>query len=385
MQASYAQSIESLVARPGSPNTDSPSVFTVTLSSDTGSYACAFEIDFGDGTSPEKRRVFRESDRVINASHTYSSAGSYTVTARGFFSFLDSGPSIQSLLPTVPCVGTKSVVVSVQPVASECIAPREETRVIDCPSGAVGKIYQRRSFSCPGPMAGPWVVTSDDCKISPIEPPERSPDSEASALIAAGWRAFVGSSGGVEEFEAVRMTSEGVRLSRISGATNALSVGLNNLSVFHRCSSDTRIRDYDLGKKIASSEVGKNSYSSDNFIWGVFLRREVADTQKFVSFLNTYEKNHSVTAYLRKSSGRLPKDTAAAVKFLKNEASKGDYQAAKWVAFHYECGMNQIDISTAKEWMALAVSNARKSDAPINVQRAIEERLSRLVILGKRF
>ncbi len=385
VNASFAQTISTLTPEKGNLEAGSLASFEITLASETSSYACAFEIDFGDGTPPEKQRVLTESELVVRVSHSYKDPGSYTVTAKGFFSFLDSGPSIKSLLPMLPCVGSKSVVVSVSPPEIICTAPKDETRVVGCPAGTVGSITQRRTFTCPGPTAGQWVVVTDSCKSPVTAPVEQVPEGGAAALIAQGWGAFIGRAGGVEEFEALRITSEGVRIAKVTGQKNTMSVGLNNLAVFHLCSADVRIRDRELGRKIAGNEVGINSYSSDNYIWGVFLRREQADIKKFLSFLDTYERNHPVTAYIKKSSGRLPKDTIEAVKFLQKEAAGGDYLAAQWVAFYYECGTDQIDIPSAREWMALASSNARKSAAPRDMQRAIDERLSRLVILGKRF
>lgn len=380
---SLAQNIQSVAVASSETRLGAGTEFSVRLKSDSDTYACAFEIDFGDGSSPKAYRAFQESDGLIRGVHTYLAVGEYVIRVKGAVSFLDRGFSIQSLLPVLACSGDATTKVSILPakVGSACIPLPDETQTVECPLGGIGKINQRRSFSCPGPVPGPWITVSDTCRSKEdvvARASEGRGRENGGDLINAGWWAFIGKAGVVDEFEALRLTSEGVRLSKLSNAEHIASIGLNNLSVFHQCALDPRVRDYELGRKIAKREIGKNNFTSENYIWGVFLRKENPDWEEFVSFLREHRRNHPVTNFIARGNGRPPANYEAALKVLMREGRLGDHHAAKWVGYAYECGPDPINVGEAMRWMTISFEAAKRAGVSDRELRSIEERLSRL-------
>jgi hypothetical protein len=361
--------------------------FKIRLRSDTDTFACAFEIDFGDGSERRKIRVFSEKDATVEVNHTYRSPGVYAAKVDGALSLLDEGLSIKSfksLLPALPCEGSRAFALNVVAAGDQtgCIPPSDESREIPCSDGLTGRVVQRRSFSCPGPTPQQWVTESSDCRVKPGSEGS-GVEVGAAELINRGWASFVGRSGIVDEFEAFRLTAEGVQKARSAKSQGVKSIGINNLRVIHMCARDPRVRDYSFGRKVGSTEVGRNRYSSDNYIWGVFLRAEEADSDAFISFLKKELRSHPVTGYIEKNSGRLPRNSAEAVRILKLAADRSDHDAAKWVGYFYECGPAAIDIASALKWMSLAAENAEKNGAHDGVRKSINDRLTRLKLLNQ--
>ncbi len=205
---------------------------------------------------------------------------------------------------------------------------------------------------------------------------------EAATLINSGWNLFLGSSGAIDEFEALRLITEGVEIARAFNDTHALSIGLNNIGVIHQCSKDIRVRDYSLGRKIVSREVANNWYSTDNTIWNVFLREEEAlDQKKFLDLLKTEFKNHIVAKYIQKNKGRLPANKSEALRLLEVEGQRGDPYAAKWLALKYECGPKDIDLDRSLKWFSISVTNAKKIGLPSQFVKSVLDRKNRIEIL----
>jgi hypothetical protein len=205
--------------------------------------------------------------------------------------------------------------------------------------------------------------------------------TEAGRLVNDGWSMFVGTNGVVDEFEALRLTAEGVQLARLVNAPQALSIGINNLGVIHMCAADARVRDYDFGRKVSEREVGKNDMSTDNFIWGVFLGKEKVDSSKFLAILKSNLGNHPVSRYVKQNNGRLPKTRLDALKILEREALNGDPEAAKWMAYQFECSKGDIDIKNAIFWFSLSGENAIKKNLSELQRWSIDQRRNRLAIL----
>lgn len=361
--------------------------FKIQLQSKTDTYACAFEIDFGDGSVRRRFRVFSEKDATLEVSHAYRSSGVYAVKVDGTLSLLDEGISIKSLnslFPALPCEGSKAIALNVVSANEQtgCVPRPDESREISCSDGLTGRVVQRRSFSCPGPTASPWFTETSECRV---DSSSKGPALEAGAaeLINKGWLSFVGKAGSVDEFEALRLTAEGVQRGRSGTNQELISIGINNLGVIHMCARDPRVRDYSFGRKVSSREVGKNKFSSDNYIWGVFLRAEEADSKAFIKFLRSERKSHAVTGYIERNSGRLPKNRAEALRILEGAAAGGDYNAAKWIGYFYECGPAAIDVPSALKWISLAAENAKKGEAPEGDRSSINTRLERLRLLSQ--
>ena len=49
---------------------------------------------------------------------------------------------------------------------STCVPQAAQTQTLSCPSGQTGIITQTRTSTCPGPVYGPWVTTSNTCKAA---------------------------------------------------------------------------------------------------------------------------------------------------------------------------------------------------------------------------
>jgi len=53
---------------------------------------------------------------------------------------------------------------------STCVPLAPQSQTLTCPVGQTGSITQTRTSTCPGPVWGPWVTTSDTCKPSTCVP-----------------------------------------------------------------------------------------------------------------------------------------------------------------------------------------------------------------------
>jgi hypothetical protein len=256
-----AQTFDTFNASKSNLEVNETVIFNIQLQSESEMYGCAFQLDFGDGSAQKKFRVHSEKDATLQVRHAYSRPGIYAAKVDGSTSLLDEGlslKSLNSLLPAFPCTGSMAIALNVVEISADltgCTPPADESRVAPCAEGSVGKIVQRRSYSCPGPTAQPWVTESMDCVVQPEAQASVSGDSPV-ALINRGWASFVGKSGRVDEFEALRLTAEGVQKARSEGSQMKwlISLGLNNLSVFHKCSRDPRIRDHSIAQAIGLKE-----------------------------------------------------------------------------------------------------------------------------------
>jgi len=149
-----------------------PLTIRVQLSSPSGSYACGLQVSTGDG-KVHNYRIFEEKEASFELVHTYSAPGTFSI-------LVDGKGFIRGLRSTFPCQGTKSVAVAVSSSASgamqsQCVAPSDEYRSVDCPPGTVGKIVQKQTYTCPGPIASGWTTQLMECKAaSPtVSPPPR--------------------------------------------------------------------------------------------------------------------------------------------------------------------------------------------------------------------
>jgi len=177
-----SQEISSVSVSKPSVAVGEPVLIRVSVVSSTGSFACGLEVVTGDGKT-HNVRIFEEKDATFQVSHTYNSPGNYSI-------LVDGKGFIRGLKSTPPCSGTKSVAVAVATTTTStstqpsCIAASDEYRSIDCPAGTVGKIVQKRSYSCPGPVASGWSTQSTDCKavttgVNPAAPVGRTPPAPA--------------------------------------------------------------------------------------------------------------------------------------------------------------------------------------------------------------
>jgi hypothetical protein len=177
-----SQEISSVSLSKPSVAVGEPVLIRVSLVSPMGSFACGLQVVTGDGRKHDVR-IFEEKDATFEVSHTYNSPGTYAIQ-------VDGKGFIRGLKSTFPCSGTKSVAIAVATTSTStqpsCIAPSDEYRTVDCPIGTVGKIVQKRSYSCPGPVASGWSTQSTDCKavmtgVNPAAPvggvPRQTPPS----------------------------------------------------------------------------------------------------------------------------------------------------------------------------------------------------------------
>lgn len=202
--------------------------------------------------------------------------------------------------------------------------------------------------------------------------------------ITTGWGLFIGKNGSVNELEALRLTAEAIKSAESANNERATSVYRNNLGVIHMCALDPRVRDYELGRKIMKREFGKNNISSDNYIWGVFLRVEETNEKEFISVLKEQRPTHLISKYIQANNNRLPKGLADALKILEAGAYKGDYEAAKWIAYQYECSRKPLDLKEAERWFSRALALQRENpNVGEREIRSLEERLTRIQILKR--
>lgn len=205
-----------------------------------------------------------------------------------------------------------------------------------------------------------------------------------SIQTTTGWGLFIGKTGNVDELEALRLTAEAIKSAELASNERAASVHRNNLGVIHQCALDPRVRDYELGRKIMNREFGKNNFSNENYIWDVFLRKEEANEKEFISFLKERRPTHLIAKYIQANNNRLPKRTADALKILEGGAYKGDYEAAKWIAYQYECSNRPLDLKEAERWFARALALQRQNPSVEDRERrSLEERSTRIQILKR--
>jgi hypothetical protein len=193
-----------------------------------------------------------------------------------------------------------------------------------------------------------------DASKFPINWTISQPPKIETSHINAGWALFIGSAGNIDEFEALRLTAEGMRAAEEKNNRQAASIARNNLGVIHKCSRDPRVRDYELGESLGARETGENHYSNENFLWNSFLRRVPTREHEFLSYVNTNLKSHSIAKLIALNNGKLPRVTSEAIKLLERAARAGDHNAAKWIAYQFECSEKPIDLVSAEQWYSRA-------------------------------
>ncbi len=210
-------------------------------------------------------------------------------------------------------------------------------------------------------------------------------EEAARNLVNKGWAAFVGRDGSVSELDALRLIGEGVRLAKDRDET-VYSVGMNNLSVVHMCAAEASVRDYDFGRKLQLRQLGKNSYTNDNYLWAVFLREENLGSISVSDYYGAIKegfKTHPINRYSIRLNQKLPNSREHALQILVDEAKKGDPYAAQRIAFSYECSRGPIKMQEAILWYEFALELMR-TVADTNPRKiSLRERLNRLKYLSK--
>ncbi len=224
------------------------------------------------------------------------------------------------------------------------------------------------------------------------EPTRLSPEA-AEALINQGWREFLGASGIVNERKARDLTLLGVdaineesikslKPSEIADMRYARSVGLNNLKVFDHCAIDAQVRNQQQSQSIHSRQEYLDHFSIENFLWNVFLKRQsVRDVTEFIQFLQTLSNPHPINRYVAKLGSRLPDSVNEAYRVLEEFAIDGDPEAAKWMAYRYECREAPPQIHQAMTWYRVAISNFEKAGGTQPKAAETKKRLQRLNLI----
>lgn len=132
-----------------------------------GSYSCGLRLQMGDGESRDIRGTDAQ-DGTITVGHRYPNPGTYSIRVEG-------KSLVRGLNSLQACPGTRALQVTVAPPKPSCVQPPDEYRAVECPTGTVGKILQKRTFACPGPVPGAWTTESTDCRAAPVAAPAPAP------------------------------------------------------------------------------------------------------------------------------------------------------------------------------------------------------------------
>jgi hypothetical protein len=155
----FAQRLERIDIDKTSPFVGETVRFSIALRSDSEIFGCGFEVDFGDGNK-RQIRILSKADSPATVEHVYKKEGNYAVKIDGVF--LQRG--LKSVSACEKSLAQSVLVRSAMTKTPECIPPPDEYRAISCPPKTIGTIIERRTFSCPGPIAGPWSPQSIDCR-----------------------------------------------------------------------------------------------------------------------------------------------------------------------------------------------------------------------------
>lgn len=214
-------------------------------------------------------------------------------------------------------------------------------------------------------------------------PETRQPIVDPRDLINRGWGEFVGRSGIVNESKALELTIDGFNGLKQSQNDQARSVGLNNISVFHSCSFNKKIRNCQRALDMRVNGEYKDAFSVDNMIWHIFLNRFPSITSSnFVDNLKVHYPTHPVNRYVDRLGGRLPNSQKEAYAILEGAADEADPDAARWLAFRYECGEEAPQIHMSIEWYRKAVDFYTRAGAPQSRIDSVQQRLRRLILVG---
>jgi len=173
--------------------------------------------------------------------------------------------------------------------------------------------------------------------------------------INSGWGMFIGEDGYVDEVEAVKRTFSGYKalLKLKERDAEAISVALNNISVFLQCAYDPSIKNIDLA--LGLKQKYEDSYSRKNLFWEVFLRRRddfsIVDLRNMAKGENA---SHPVMNYLADLNWQLPATSDMAYQFVRIKALMGDAAAAERMAYFYECSAKLVDVDSALSWYRAA-------------------------------
>lgn len=132
-----------------------------------GSYSCGLRLQMGDGESRDIRGTDAQ-DGAITVGHRYPNPGTYSIRVEG-------KSLVRGLNSLQACPGTRAVQVVVTNPKPACAPPPDEYRAVECPTGTQGKILQKRTFACPGPVPGAWTTESTDCRAVPVAAPTPAP------------------------------------------------------------------------------------------------------------------------------------------------------------------------------------------------------------------
>jgi tetratricopeptide (TPR) repeat protein len=205
-------------------------------------------------------------------------------------------------------------------------------------------------------------------------------------LINLGWGLFTGLDGKVDEKAAYEYTKYGLQKAfsdlqeNFRFNSHIVSGALNNIGVFHCCSGEPSIRNWNLGHAYFEEayKYKGSSYAPSNLLWQFFLRERYLSNEEVKQLAEELQYNHKVFKYLNKL-GRLPKNPQEAISFLIDEAKLGDPDAAQWIAYSLECGTEKLDFN-ATEWYKFSLSNSVYGSETYNTAAI---RLQRLELLKK--
>lgn len=183
-------------------------------------------------------------------------------------------------------------------------------------------------------------------------------------FVNLGWGLFIGRGKKVDEKAAYEFTNYGLQkaLSDLqkdfSYNSNIVSTALNNIGVFHCCSAESSIRNWNLADAYFEEayKYKGSSYTPSNLLWQFFLRERYLNGEEVTKLAEEVKYNHKVFKYLNKL-GRLPQNPQEAISFLVDEAKLGDPDAALWIAYRFECGPQKLNFN-AIEWYKFSLSNS---------------------------
>ena len=207
-------------------------------------------------------------------------------------------------------------------------------------------------------------------------------------LVNLGWGLFIGRGGKVDEKAAYGYTKYGLQKAlsdlqeNFSSNSHIVSVALNNIGVFHSCSAEPSIRNWNLSNAYIEEayKYKGSSYAPSNLLWQFFLRERYLNNEEVIKLAEELKYNHKVFKYLNKL-GRLPKNPQEAISFLLDEAELGDPDAAMWIAYRFEGGpQNQKLNFNAIEWYKYSLNNSVYGS---ETYKTAAERLQRLELLKK--
>jgi hypothetical protein len=203
-------------------------------------------------------------------------------------------------------------------------------------------------------------------------------------LVNLGWELFSGRGKKVDEKAAYEITKYGLQKAlsdlqkNFSSNSHIVSGALNNIGVFHSCSAEPSIKNWNLAMAYFEEayKYKGSSYAPSNLLWQYFLRERYLNDEEVIELAKELKYNHRVFKYLNKL-GRLPKNHQEATSFLVDEAKLGDPDAALRIAYRFECGPQKLNFN-AIEWYKFSLNNSVYGS---ETYKTAAERLERLELL----